>query len=263
MGALLTAPWPAASAGNIDFNAYSDAEKEKFLLSAKITSAADIGHGVTHPVKVKMDLAGVVHSASIQRIDKVLPDFFADDGTRVPMRDSWRYNIGAYKIDRLLGMNMVVVSVQRAYTGTPAGFSWWVDDVMFEEAERVKNDTAPPDAESFDRQRSNAYVFDELILNIDRNLSNLLITKNWKLALIDHSRSFTAYHGIRNKANLKRCGRSLLEAMKSLNGTAIAKAAGPWLTAAERDALLSRRDRIVEFFAARIRDKGEENVLFR
>jgi len=262
MGALLAASRFPASAADIDFRTYSDAEKEKFLLSAKIVSASEIGHGVTHPVKVQMELAGVIHDASIQIIDKEMPDFFGTDGTRVSMRDSWRFNIGAYKIDRLLGLNMVAVAVQRAYLSKPAGFSWWVDDVMFEEAERIKKDIAPPDPESFDRQRSLTYVFDELILNIDRNLSNLLITKGWKLALIDHSRSFTAYRGIRNKENLKRCSRSLFEAMKTLASASVAKATGAYLVGSERDALLSRRDRIVEFFQARIKEKGEENVLF-
>jgi hypothetical protein len=262
LGALLACPRFVAFAADTDFQTYSDAEKEKFLVSAKILSATDIGHGVTHPVKAHMELTGVVHDASIQVIEKALPDFFGPDGTRVPMWDSWRFNIGAYKIDRLIGLNMVAVAVQRAYRGKPAGFSWWVDDVMFEEAERVKKDIAPPDPESFDRQRSVTFVFDELIINIDRNLSNLLITKGWRLVLIDHSRSFAAYHGIRNKDNLKRCGRSLFEGMKTLTAASVAKAAGVYLTAPERDALLGRRDRIVEFFQARIKEKGEENVLF-
>jgi hypothetical protein len=232
------------------------------MLSGKIVSATDIGHGVTHPVKVRLELAAVTHDAAIQMIDKELPDFFATDGTRAPSRDCWRFNIAAYKLDRLLGMKMVTVEVKRAYQGKPAAFSWWVDQVMFEEADRVKKDIAPPDPESFDRQRCVGRVFDELIINIDRNLSNLLITKSWNLALIDHSRSFNTYHGIRNTENLTRCSRSLLEAMKSLTAASVEKAEGPYLTAPERAAVLGRRDRIVEFFQNRIKSKGEENVLF-
>jgi len=262
MGAMLAASPLSALAPETDFGAYSDAEKEKFMLSGKIISAQDIGHGVTHPVKVKLELAGVTHDAAIQMIDKELPDFFATDGTRAPSRDSWRFNIAAYKMDRLLGMNMVTVEVQRAYQGKPAAFSWWVDNVMFEEAERVKKDIAPPDPEAFDKQRCICRVFDELIINIDRNLANLLITKSWKLAMIDHSRSFNTYHGIRNKENLTRCSRSLLEAMKNLTAASVDKVESSYLTAPERAAVLGRRDRIVEFFQNRIREKGEQNVLF-
>ncbi|HTS61948.1 MAG TPA: hypothetical protein VMH28_07975 [Candidatus Acidoferrales bacterium] len=262
MGAMLAASRLRALTPEPDFGAYSDAEKEKLMLAGKIISAQDIGHGVTHPVKVKLELAGVTHDAAIQMIDKDLPDFFATDGTRAPSRDCWRYNIAAYKLDRLLGLNMVTVEVQRAYKGKPAAFSWWVDDVMFEEAERVKKDIAPPDPESFDRQRCLCRVFDELIINIDRNLGNLLITKSWKLAMIDHSRSFNIYRGIRNTENLTRCSRSLMEAMKGLTAAGIDKAEALYLTAAERAAVLGRRDRIVEFFQNRAKEKGEENVLF-
>ena len=262
MGAMLLASRSRSFASDSDFPSYSDARKEKFMLAGKIVSASDIGHGVTHPVKVELSLDGVVHAASIQKIDKALPDFFASDGTRVAMRDSWRFNLAAYRLDRLLGLKMVTVAVQRAYLGKPAGFSWWVDGVLFEEAERIKKDIVPPDADSFDKQRSVSRVFDELILNIDRNLSNLLITKQWSIALIDHSRSFTAYPGIRNKENLTRCSRSLLEAMKTLNATSVASAMESYLTGPERDAVMRRRDRIIEFFMDRIREKGEANVLF-
>jgi hypothetical protein len=245
-----------------DFESYSDAGKEKFLLAAKILSAEDIGHGVTRPVRVQMQLDGVTHAASIQVVDKDLPDFFSSDGIRAPSRDSWRYNVAAYKVDRLVGLQMVAVTVQRPYRAKPAAYSWWVDNVMFEEAERIKKDIVPPDQESYDRQRCLSRVFDELIINIDRNYANLLISKDWKLALIDHSRSFNTYHGIRNRENLTRCSRPLLEAMKELTGASLSGATGAYLTASERDALLSRRDRIVEFFQDRTREKGEENVFF-
>jgi hypothetical protein len=262
MGAMLASWRLSAFPFEPDFSSYSDAEKEKFMLAGRIVSASEIGHGVTHPLKVQLELDGMTHAASVQRIDKELPDFFGSDGTRVPSRDSWRFNIAAYKVDRLLGLNMVTVSVRRAYQGKPAGFSWWVENVMFEEAERRKKDIAPPDAESFEKQLCVSRVFDELIINIDRNHGNLLITEGWKLALIDHSRSFNAYHGIRNKANLTRCSRSLLAAMKTITAASLAKAADPYLTAAERDAVLSRRDRILDFFQNLTTEKGEENVLF-
>jgi hypothetical protein len=262
MGAALAAWRFPTYASETDFTTYTDEQKEELLKSGKFGSVTDIGHGVTHPLKIQLERNGVVHAASIQRIEKRLPDFFATDGTRVPSHDSWKYNIAAYKLDRLLGMNMVTVSVQRVYEGKQTAFSWWVDGVMFEEAERVKKDIAPPDREAFDRQLCTLRVFDELIINIDRNLSNFLITNGWKLALIDHSRAFNAYHGIRNPDILTRCSRPLLESMKALTAAPLAKATESYLTDAERDAVLARRDRLVEFFQNRAKEKGEDSALF-
>ena len=33
-------------------------------------------------------------------------------------------------------------------------------------------------------------MFDQLIYNVDRNLGNLVIDKNWTIWMIDHSRAF-------------------------------------------------------------------------
>jgi hypothetical protein len=249
-------------ADQVDFLSWTDAQKEKFLTTATVVSATDIGHGVTKPVKVQLEAGGIRHDAAIQVVDKELPDFFPENGPPVPMRDSWRFNIAAYRVDRLLQLNMVTVSAERSYKGKRAGFSWWVDGVMFEEVDRIKKELQAPDPEAFERQRALMRVFDELIINIDRNLANLLITKSWNLALIDHSRSFNPYPGIRNKANLTRCSKSLLARMRTLTQDSVSSAVKSYLTPQEIDGLLKRRDRIVEFFEQKAKQSGEQNVLF-
>lgn len=251
-----------AEAASTDFASYSDADKERFLKTGKIASVENIDHGVTKPVKAKLVVGNVEHAAQIQVVDKELPDFFPKGGKPIPMRDAWRFNVAAYRVDRLLDLNMVVVTVPRSYEGKPAAFTWWVDDVMFEEVERVKKEITPPDPEKFMRQRALGQAFDELIINIDRNLGNLLITKSWNVVLIDHTRTFTPYHDIRNKENLTRCSRGLVAKMKTLTAAAVTDAVGTHLTSREVQALIARRDRIVEFFEQAAKAKGEENVLF-
>jgi len=251
-----------AGAPPVDFNAYTDADREAFLTQGKIISVEDIGHGVTKPIKVGMDFNGVQHAAQIQTVDKDLPDFFPKRGPPIHMRDSWRFNIAAYKLDRLLDLRMIPVSAKRTYKDKPSAITWWVDDVMFEETDRIKKDLTAPDPERFDRQFAVARVFDELIINIDRNLSNFLITKSWNLVLIDHSRSFTAYHGIRNEAKLTRCSTGLLAKMRELTEAQVSGAVGPLLTKAEISALIARRNLIVDFFQHQATSKGAENVFF-
>ena len=250
----------SADSGNLA--TLSDQQKEQFLATARLVSVAGISHGVTKPLKAKLTSEQGTHDAQIQRVEVDMPDFFGSDGTRLPMRDSWKFNVAAYKIDRLLGMNMVPVTVMRLYQGKPAAFTWWADRVAMEEVERRRKELEAPDKEAFERQIETGRVFDELIINIDRNLSNLLITDDWKLVLIDHTRSFVPYSGIRNPANLNRCSRRLLDAMKRLNAAEVSKAVEGNLTSREIEALLARRDKIVAFFAARAAEKGEKAVLF-
>ena len=245
-----------------DFSSYTDADREALLLGGTVVSVEDIGEGVTKPIKAELRWKGVTHSAQIQRVDRPLPDFFGQDGTVLPARDAWRFNIAAYRLDRLLQLNMVPVSVSRTYNGSPGAFTWWVDDVKGQETQRVREQWTAPDAERFERQRAVGRVFDELIINIDRNLGNLLITNSWQVVLIDHTRSFTPYKNIRNRENLTRCSRALLARMKALTPDAIAKSVGTSLTRTEIAALIARRDRIVTFFNEEVKAKGEKNVLF-
>jgi hypothetical protein len=258
----LAAGIPSGRAVAAGIDSYSDGEKENFLKLAKIVSVEQISHGVTRPMKVILELNGVRHLGQIQTVDKELPDFYPKSGPPVPMRDSWRFNVAAYKIDRLLDLKMAPVTVHRVYNGKPAALTWWVDDVMFEEAERIKKDVPPPDPESFARQLALSSIFDELIINIDRNLSNLLITKSWKVVLIDHSRAFTAYPGIRNEEKLSRCSNGLMASLKGLAAAQVKAGVGALLTDAELRALMTRRDLIVAWFEREAETKGVASVFF-
>jgi hypothetical protein len=157
---------------------------------------------------------------------------------------------------------MVPVSVSRPYQGTPGAFTWWADNVKGQETQRLREKWTTPDPERFEQQRAIAGVFDELIMNIDRNTGNLLITNAWQVVLIDHTRTFTPYRNIRNRVNLTRCSRALLAQMSALTESAIAKSVGTALTRVEIRAVLARRDRIVAFFAEAAKAKGAGNVLF-
>jgi len=262
LGGVVSCARFASLSAQADVASYSDTDMEALLRGGTVASVKDIGEGVTKPIRAELSWKGVKHSAQIQRVDRQLPDFFGEDGTVLPMRDSWRFNVAAYRLDRLLQLNMVPVSVSRSYKGIPGCFTWWVDDVKGEETQRIREHWTAPDSERFEQQRAIGRVFDELIINIDRNGGNLLITNSWQLVLIDHTRTFTPYRNIRNKANLTRCSRTLLAQMSSLTEGAIAQRVGTSLTRVEIAALLSRRDRIVAFFNDEVKTKGAEHVLF-
>ena len=129
-GAVVGGIMPAAAISG-DFNGQSDSEKEKFLKLGRILSIEEIGHGVTKPMKIRLELNGSQHFASVQTVNKQLPDYFPESGgAPIPSRDCWRFNVAAYQIDRILDLRMVPVAVQRPFRNMLAAITWWVDDVI-------------------------------------------------------------------------------------------------------------------------------------
>jgi hypothetical protein len=106
------------------------------------------------------------------------------------------------------------------------------------------------------------HIWDELIQNRDRNQGNILWTSDFTMWLIDHTRAFRLGKDLVKPADLTRCDRGLLDRLKALTDDSIATAVGDSLLKAERQAILERRDRIVQLFQERATRLGEATVLF-
>ena len=156
----------------------SDKEKEQFLLQGKITKKKGIRTGTTGTTRMTLRDASFTHDAQLQTIDVFKDRFQTASGMELNFRDSYKFNIAAYRLDRLINLNMVPVSVERKVSGKPGSVTWWVDDVKMMEAERYKKKISPPNRAEWLDQMSNVRVFNELVYNTDPNLGNLLITRD-------------------------------------------------------------------------------------
>jgi hypothetical protein len=225
------------------------AQKEEFLLKAKVVSVKPAAKGITNTVRATLSDGQLTHDVSIQRIDETSHNFETNMGMERIFRDSWEFNVAAYKLDRLLGLNMIPATVERTYQGSHAAFTWWVDDVMMDEGERQSKKLQSPDKQTWSDQMAIVNVFDQLIYNIDRNVGNLLYDKNWQLWMIDHTRAFRSNPDLMDAKVLKRCDSALLEKMKQLDAATLKKEIGAYDVGSDQiKGLLARRDKIVKIF---------------
>jgi len=225
----------------------TDAQMEDFLLHAKVVKTKGISKGITGTMRATLTDGKITHDAHIQNIDERQQQFTGTGGgVEFDFRDSWTFNVAGYEVDRLIGMNMVPVSVERRWNYKDAAFTWWLDDVMMDEQERLKRKQEPPDVVIWNQQMQMVRVFDELIANVDRNLGNLIITKDWRLWPIDHTRAFRTNHELKKPANVTRADRGVVERMKTLDKDTLRKATSKYLTTFQIDAILARRDAIVK-----------------
>lgn len=240
-------------------------QMETFLLKAKIVATKDVGTGVTNTRRATLSDGQVTHDAQIQIVNMERVLFQPARGpAELNFKDSYRYNIAGYRLARELGLNNVPMSVERTVQGHAAAVTWWIDDVMMDEGARKKR---PPVAE-WKAARTSAQlhimrVFDALIANTDRNLGNLLWTKDGTMWMIDHTRAFRLAKKLNAPALLQRCDRTLLEGLRSLSLDKLRNVMGDMLGKTEIEALLARRDAIVQLFDEKIAVRGEATILYR
>jgi hypothetical protein len=240
----------------------SRSEMEDFLHKAKITAHKPLGTGVTNTDRATLSDGTFVHDAHVQSIDEHKESFGTTRGVELNFKDSYKFNIVAYRLDKILNLNMIPVSVERKVGGKTSAITWWVDDVMMDEMKRTNKKIDPPDRDNWNKQMYVVRVFDQLIYNTDRNLGNLLIDKSWRLWMIDHTRAFRLMDKLQNEKNLVMCDRTLLANLRKLDAERLEPQLRPFLNKSEIKAVLQRRDLIVKFFEKAIATKGEGAVLY-
>ena len=258
------AAWTAAQAEvpPVARVAPTPAEMEKFLLEAKVLKSRAAGSGTTGTLRLTLSDGTVTHDAQAHFIEVEQAIYRVQGYTEFNFRDCFCFNIAAYKLAVLLGIDNVPMSVERRVNGKPAAVTWWVDDVAMTEEARRKTAAADPNPQRFAHYQYRQRVFDELIQNRDRNQGNTLYTKDWMTWMIDHTRAFRLNKDVGKPDELIRVERTLYDNMKKLTAASLAEAVGNQLRKAEVEALIARRDAIIKVFDARIAKSGEAAVLY-
>lgn len=236
-------------------------EKEVFLLHAEILETREVGVGVTGSRRATLSDGRLTHEAHIQDVDIYLKKFSAGSKSEIDFRDYWGFNVAAYRLDKLLDLDMVPVSVEREVDGKKSSITWWVDGVMMSGLEYRQGDHKPPEMARFDAQRLQGWAFQQLVQNRDPNLGNFVIDENWKVWMLDFSRAFRRWKKLDDTAALTRIPRRFYDRLRLLDPAAVKRALAPYLRAVEARGLLARRERLLEHFDRLIAERGEAAVL--
>jgi hypothetical protein len=241
-------------------------QMREFLLKAKIVKSRDIGKGVTSPKRLTLTNGTLTHDGAFQAVDErqTVANLSGQKGSSVELNfvDAYRYNLAAYELSKMLDIDhMMPVHVERGWNGKTRSLSWWAD-VMMDEGERLKKKVEAPNPVEWNNQMYRMRVFSSLVRDTDRNLGNVLITPQWKLLMIDFTRAFRLHPEIASPKDLSRGDRALLAKLETLNKDAVKKLVKDYLTGAEIDAMIKRRDLIVAHYKQLVAEKGEAAVLY-
>jgi hypothetical protein len=245
-----------------DESAPTEEQFKEFLKTAKVVNSKQTSKGVTAPFKLTLSDGSRTMEACFQAVDESKRVMKLLHRTEFNFRDSYRFNIAAYELAKLLGLqSMVPVTVEYKWRGRTGSLSWWVPAKM-DEAERLKQRLQPPDINAFNRQLNRMWVFSELVYDTDRNQTNMLFTEDWSLWIIDFTRAFRQQHELENPRHLIMCDHLLLEKLRELNEAEVLEKTKLYLSKGQVKAVMARRDKILAHFAQLVTQKGESAVLY-
>ncbi len=228
----------------------TDDELEDFMLTAPITNVEDIGTGVTKPWRVTQERDGVINDAVFKYEDTHpgLQDKEKYIARRYNDSDRYQYDVAAYKLDRMLGWEMVPTAVLSEVNGKEGALSDWVTGAINERDRLEQEMPFGGYCKQWEQYRLR-FVFDILIHNVDRNLTNILWTKDdFMMKFIDHSLAFRTVE--RRPKQYRKVDVEVSDLLASrlmrLNKADMDAELRPYLHPRQIEAILARRDLILK-----------------
>ncbi len=242
------------------------AKWEEFLKTAKITGHEQMGgrEAVTEPWKLTLEKDGIIRNALWKN----------PEGRKKGFIEGWKWEIAAYRLDKHLGLNMVPPTVEKRFQGDRGSCQLWINAwISLKDKYEQNIKILSYKVFHWNRALFLQRAFDNLIANDDRHQNQYLITKDWRMILIDHSRSFRTTKKFTKKLIydekykegprlMKELPRAFYEKLKALNSELIKNIVGEYLTDKEIEAMLIRRDLIIKWLDKRIKKLGEDKVLY-
>lgn len=237
---------------------------EEFLRGAAVVRKKALGSGITGSEQLTLSDGAATHKAVWKTIDVFRHGVtsFQGGATMVDYEDSYRFEIAAYELDKLLGLGLVPPTVERTIDRKTGAVQLWIEGASTE-WDRRKKGPAPPDMEAWNRQIHRVRLFHQLTFNWDaQNIQNVLYDPSFQVYAVDFSRSFAVYAQVRDEKLLERFSRTDLQAFSRLDEAGLRSTIGRWVSVPQIRTLLKRRDRILAVAAQRVAEKGGAAVLY-
>jgi len=239
-------------------------EAEVFLRTARVVDRTPIGKGVTRPDRMTLTDGTRTHRAVWKTINERRMGLQRLEGVRLEFdfRDSWKSEVAAYELDKLLGLGLVPPTVERRIAGRTGSLQMWVEGAMTED-DRKKRGLEAPDAAAWNAQMHKVRLLHQLTYNTDhRNVRNVLSDAAFRVYAIDSSRAFRIQADLLEPGDLVCFSRAVMGTLAALDRPTLEARLRPWLDGRQIDGLLARRDRILALVKERIAETGEEAVLY-
>ena len=222
---------------------------EEFLRTADIERTTNVSTGVLGIKRAYFKPEGLAASAALRS---------TRPGKYNGFWESYKGDVAAYRLDRLLRLDMVPPTVERRYNAEVVSVQVWSEDTRMLKEIQAQN-LRPTNLDSYNFQLRRQKVFQNLAGNPDPNQGNILFDPAWNIILIDFSRAFTNTQKLPFATTA--IDREFLDRIKALDRETLRREIGDFVQPTAVDALLERRDAIVKAFEKLEKQKGAGQVI--
>ncbi|MEE8412250.1 MAG: metallophosphoesterase [Acidobacteriota bacterium] len=221
---------------------FSDEQVIELLTYGEVVAMRELGRGSTRPKLVELRAGDMRMRAIFKTVDERPAREY-----RGQALDRHRQEVAAYRFDRLLDLGFVPVTVLRTLDGAEGSIQQWIEDAIDGET-LADYPLVAKDPERMERQSALGLVFEYLIGNSSRSKSDLLyLLDESRVMCVDHSRAFpTAAIDLELPDEVDA---GFLEALERIDASSLKTALGDLLTVGQIEAILRRRDHVLERYA--------------
>jgi len=234
----------------------SDAEVVEFLRTARVVSREVIPQGINQPDKVLLEADGVQARAVFRHADIERKDAQVGERFFLRFRDSCLHECAAYALAVALDLDNVPPVAPRRLEGRSGSLQLWV------EGARELIGFKPSNVGAWITQVWDKDLFDNLILNIDRNSGNMLVGEGDRLWLIDHTRAFQPVPELLDPEHLRRVNRQAWSRLTTMTDDELQDIVGSSLDGGQAAALARRRQLLIEHVERLVDERGEDAVFY-
>jgi hypothetical protein len=242
----------------------ADAEMERVLSEAEVVDRTKVSRG--HQRAELWELKG--EGLHLRGVFKDIEEDEPTAGRASPRR--YEHEVAAYKLDRMLGLGLVPVAVLRDSEAGPGALRAVVETALDLVSVRSEQDLQGAGPEETIRAIAESYglgidelreqvvrvrVFDGLIGNQEReDVDKLFVPSEGHVCLVDHEQAFPLSTEL-DPALLQPCRpmpADLRNALMMLDAGELRSNLGGYLTEGQIDAVLKRRDRVLELCGSEV-----------
>ncbi len=239
----------------------TDEEVMEFMRTARVVSVREIGEGVTRPEVVMLEKEGIQMRARFQSHDERKDVARLRSRTEIGFRDTYLFNIAAYQLGVMLGLDNIPPSIRRRVMGKSGSLRPWVEKTMTDKQRQAQKIVAP-ELLRWNRQMYRMWLFDELIANTDRNQGNFLIDEGWNVWIIDHTRAFRRGKKLMRPEGIPQFDRKLWDKILVLDEKEVKTRLKKWLSGSEIKAIFKRRDQLAKHIQKLVDERGEAQIFY-